>query len=124
MLTPLVEAEAVPYLAAMRYTDSGLAKRGAWEATWEAQRREDAGEHNVVVALPGGCKAPTLGRPIIGDIAANWMCHASGLLRTQARRGRESRRALDGRGGMISSKQRHSHNFIKTPKTNSGPPPR
>ena len=40
----LLDAEAVPYLAAYRYKDSGLRKRAAWEDTWALQRREDAGE--------------------------------------------------------------------------------
>jgi hypothetical protein len=43
-LTRLLEDEAVPYLAAYRYKDSGLAKHQSWEATWVLQRREDAGE--------------------------------------------------------------------------------
>ena len=43
-LVRLLEPEAVPYLAAYRYKDSGLRKREAWEQTWALQRREDAGE--------------------------------------------------------------------------------
>ena len=43
-LTTLLADEAVPYLAAHRYKDSGLRKRAAWEETWALQRREDAGE--------------------------------------------------------------------------------
>jgi len=37
----LVEAEAVPFLPALRYTGTGLAKRDEWEATWALQRLED-----------------------------------------------------------------------------------
>ncbi len=43
-LVRLLADEAVPYLAAYRYKDSGLRKRAAWEETWALQRREDAGE--------------------------------------------------------------------------------
>jgi hypothetical protein len=43
-LTRLLADQAVPYLAAYRYKDSGLRKRAAWERTWDLQRREDAGE--------------------------------------------------------------------------------
>jgi hypothetical protein len=43
-LQRLLAEEDVPYLAAHRYTDSGLRKRAAWEDTWRLQRREDAGE--------------------------------------------------------------------------------
>lgn len=44
MLEDLFKGEAVPYAASLRYKGRGLAKRAEWEATWEAQRREDAGE--------------------------------------------------------------------------------
>jgi hypothetical protein len=43
-LVRLLAEEAVPFLAAYRYKDSGLRKREAWEETWDLQRREDAGE--------------------------------------------------------------------------------
>ncbi len=43
-LVRLLSDEAVPYLAAHRYKDSGLRTREAWEQTWALQRREDAGE--------------------------------------------------------------------------------
>ncbi|MBI2570897.1 MAG: BREX-2 system adenine-specific DNA-methyltransferase PglX [Candidatus Schekmanbacteria bacterium] len=42
LVTDLVAADAAPYLAAYRYTASGLRKRAAWESTWDLQRREDA----------------------------------------------------------------------------------
>lgn len=43
-LAKLLADEAVPFLAAYRYKDSGLDTRAAWEETWALQRREDAGE--------------------------------------------------------------------------------
>lgn len=43
-MSDLALEEAVPYLAAFRYTDDGLRKRAVWERTWDLQRREDAGE--------------------------------------------------------------------------------
>jgi hypothetical protein len=42
MVAELVEAESVPFLPVLRYTETGLAKRAEWEATWALQRREDA----------------------------------------------------------------------------------
>lgn len=42
-LTRLLEPEGVPYLAALRYKDSGLRKRTEWEHTWAEQRKEDDG---------------------------------------------------------------------------------
>jgi hypothetical protein len=37
-------SESVPSHPYFVYTETGLAKRAAWEQTWEMQRREDAGE--------------------------------------------------------------------------------
>lgn len=48
-LGKLLAEETVPYLAALRYKDSGMRKRVEWEAVWELQRREDAGE---AVSIP------------------------------------------------------------------------
>jgi len=47
----LLADESVPYLAALRYKDSGLRKRAEWESVWELQRREDAGE-KVSIPVP------------------------------------------------------------------------
>lgn len=43
LVTDLVMSQDVPYLSALRYKETGLRKREQWEATWELQRREDAG---------------------------------------------------------------------------------
>jgi hypothetical protein len=51
-LLRLLAEEAVPYLAAYRYKDSGLRKREAWEQTWALQRREDAGEQVGPIPVP------------------------------------------------------------------------
>ena len=51
-LTRLLADEAVPYLAAYRYKDSGLRKRAEWEHTWALQRREDAGEKLDPIPVP------------------------------------------------------------------------
>jgi len=50
-LGKLIEEEAVPFLSAYRYKDSGLRKRAEWESVWELQRREDAGE-TVSIPVP------------------------------------------------------------------------
>src|SRR5690606_582711 len=52
LVSELVTDEAVPYLAAWRYTESGMRKRQAWERTWELQRREDAGEDVGTIPVP------------------------------------------------------------------------
>jgi hypothetical protein len=42
LVAELIAKESVPFLAAMRYTETGLRKRAQWEATWHKQRHEDA----------------------------------------------------------------------------------
>ncbi len=44
--------DAIPYIAAHRYTDSGLTKHAVWQHTWELQRREDAGEKVGPIPAP------------------------------------------------------------------------
>jgi len=41
ILNEIIADEHVPYLAAMRYKDSGLRIRREWEKVWEKQREED-----------------------------------------------------------------------------------
>jgi hypothetical protein len=53
-LERLLASEAVPYLAADRYTDSGLRKRASWEATWKLQRDADAGRYDTRPKTAGG----------------------------------------------------------------------
>jgi hypothetical protein len=42
LVAELVAGESVPFLAALRYSETGLRKRADWEATWDKQRAEDA----------------------------------------------------------------------------------
>ncbi|MCI2422751.1 BREX-2 system adenine-specific DNA-methyltransferase PglX [Saccharopolyspora sp. K220] len=41
ILADLVGTAQVPYLAALRYRESGLRKRSEWEQVWQLQRQED-----------------------------------------------------------------------------------
>jgi hypothetical protein len=41
LVAELGSREAVPFLSALRYTETGLRKRAQWEEIWEKQRRED-----------------------------------------------------------------------------------
>lgn len=50
-LGKLLQDEAVPAFAPLRYKPSGIEKFRAWEQTWELQRAEDRGEH-VTVEVP------------------------------------------------------------------------
>ena len=52
LVAELVASESVPFLPVLRYTDSGLRKRVQWEATWDLQRREDAGESVGQIPVP------------------------------------------------------------------------
>jgi hypothetical protein len=49
----LVQRASVPYLDALRYSDSGLRKRAVWQNTWTLQRREDAIDAEVAQRLAG-----------------------------------------------------------------------
>jgi hypothetical protein len=49
----LLEEGSVPYLPVLRYKETGLRKRQAWEETWVLQRREDAIEADVRAQNPG-----------------------------------------------------------------------
>lgn len=49
----LIQQASVPYLDALRYSDSGLRKRAVWQNTWVMQRREDAIDAEVVGRLAG-----------------------------------------------------------------------
>src|SRR4051812_11573986 len=44
VLGSLISAESVPFLAAYRFTPSGIEKFRQWQAIWEDQRREESGE--------------------------------------------------------------------------------
>ncbi|MDG9685963.1 BREX-2 system adenine-specific DNA-methyltransferase PglX [Streptomyces sp. DH18] len=52
VLTDVVATEHVPYLAALRYKDSGLRKRGQWERVWEQQREEDDKGTRLDIRVP------------------------------------------------------------------------
>ncbi|MCY7340467.1 MAG: BREX-2 system adenine-specific DNA-methyltransferase PglX, partial [Pseudonocardia sp.] len=52
ILETVVADEHVPYLAALRYKDSGLVKRAEWEQTWDLQRDEDRTGRNLHIAVP------------------------------------------------------------------------
>lgn len=44
--------EAVPFLAAQRFTAAGIKKHAAWRRVWEAQRQEDSGIAGGRLAVP------------------------------------------------------------------------
>lgn len=52
VVADLVKDESVPYLAAYRYTESGMRAYAQWLNTWELQRREDAGEDVGTIPVP------------------------------------------------------------------------
>jgi hypothetical protein len=52
LVAELVKAEAVPYVAALRYKPSGLRKWEQWLETWDLQRREDAGDNVGEIPVP------------------------------------------------------------------------
>ncbi|MEU9465342.1 BREX-2 system adenine-specific DNA-methyltransferase PglX [Streptomyces avermitilis] len=52
VLADVITAEHVPYLAALRYKDSGLRKREQWEHVWELQRGEDKTGKRLDIPVP------------------------------------------------------------------------
>ncbi|MEV4078772.1 BREX-2 system adenine-specific DNA-methyltransferase PglX [Nonomuraea fuscirosea] len=52
VLEEITATEHVPYLAVLRYKDTGLRKRAQWERTWEQQREEDATGERLNIAVP------------------------------------------------------------------------
>ncbi|WP_344278840.1 BREX-2 system adenine-specific DNA-methyltransferase PglX [Streptomyces hebeiensis] len=52
VLAEIVDAEHVPYLAALRYKDSGLRNREQWEQVWELQREEDRTGKRLDIPVP------------------------------------------------------------------------
>lgn len=44
LVSELVDAEGVPFLAGFRYAETGMEKRATWEETWRLQRLEDEGK--------------------------------------------------------------------------------
>ncbi|WP_328541203.1 BREX-2 system adenine-specific DNA-methyltransferase PglX [Streptomyces sp. NBC_00371] len=52
VLAEALDAEHVPYLAALRYKDTGLRKRAQWEEVWDLQREEDAAGERRNIPLP------------------------------------------------------------------------
>ncbi|WP_221448295.1 BREX-2 system adenine-specific DNA-methyltransferase PglX [Saccharothrix violaceirubra] len=51
-LERIVADQHVPYLAALRYKDSGLRKRAEWENVWELQREEDRTGRQLDIPVP------------------------------------------------------------------------
>ena len=52
LVAQLVGDEAVPFLAAYRYTADGLRKRAEWERTWDLQREEDRTGGRLDIPVP------------------------------------------------------------------------
>ncbi|MFF8816285.1 BREX-2 system adenine-specific DNA-methyltransferase PglX [Streptomyces pactum] len=52
VLAEIVADEHVPYLAAMRYKDSGLRNREQWEQVWDMQREEDRTGKRLDIPVP------------------------------------------------------------------------
>jgi len=57
----LLQADAVPFLDACVYTESGREKRASWQQTWEAQRAEDCGEP-ASPSIPSGYSQGSRGK--------------------------------------------------------------
>ncbi|KAA9380114.1 BREX-2 system adenine-specific DNA-methyltransferase PglX [Microbispora cellulosiformans] len=63
VLTVILADEHVPYLAALRYKDTGLRKRAQWERTWDLQREEDATGERLNIPVPPKYTSADFRRP-------------------------------------------------------------
>lgn len=52
VLAEILDTEYVPYLATLRYKESGLRKRAQWEETWKLQREEDRTGQRLDIPVP------------------------------------------------------------------------
>src|SRR5262249_14746006 len=52
VLAEIIAEAHVPYLAQLRYRDSGLLKRTVWEQAWELQRAEDRTGRQLDIPVP------------------------------------------------------------------------
>jgi hypothetical protein len=52
ILEQVIADQHVPYLAALRYKDTGLRKREQWEEVWELQREEDRTGKRLDIPVP------------------------------------------------------------------------
>ncbi|WP_328806922.1 BREX-2 system adenine-specific DNA-methyltransferase PglX [Nocardiopsis coralli] len=71
VVAEIVRTEHVPYLAALRYKESGMRKRAQWEKVWDLQRKEDSlnagllegeAEHRLDIPVPPKYTTPDFRR--------------------------------------------------------------
>jgi len=98
-LVRLLADEAVPFLAAYRYKETGLRKREAWEETWALQRREDAGERVGAIPVPPKYAPAELGRLLPG--AAHGPCRPGQPDHSRTRRLATDRPGSRTQGGSV-----------------------
>ena len=82
----------MPFLAAYRYNESGLRKRGAWKETWRLQRLEDAGENVGQIPVPPRYTSADFRRTSYWQARGSWTCRRSGSSCVQTLDGRLTRR--------------------------------
>jgi len=81
VIAEITDAEHVPYLAALRYKDTGLRKRRQWEETWDLQRQEDATGKRLCSEHPGAAESTLRRLPqglVLVRTAASWTYQRSG----------------------------------------------
>jgi hypothetical protein len=79
LIANLALKESVPFLAALRYTETGLRKRGQWEETWDKQRQEDVIDAEVAGKRDEflGFAAATFHPRQEGETAEDWSTRLS-----------------------------------------------
>ena len=82
-LGKLLADQAVPFLAAYRYKETGMVKRREWEAVWDLQRREDAGETVDIPIPPKYAQADFL-EAVVLEVAGQARCAQERFISSRA----------------------------------------
>jgi hypothetical protein len=64
VVAALVKDQNVPFLATLRYAESGMSVHAQWEKTWELQRREDTGTKVGNISVPPKYKKEDFQDPV------------------------------------------------------------
>ena len=107
-LETLLADQVVPYLAASRYTESGLRKRAEWEQVWSLQRDADAGLINASdIPVPPKYTGADFVKQSVLVASRQTRCAQRTLHRLPRRRAAHRPQPVAGMGGLESRPAGH-----------------
>jgi hypothetical protein len=97
LVADLALKESGPFLAALRYTETGLRKRAQWEETWDKQRHEDAIDAELAAKRDDflGFAAATLHPRQEAETAEDWSARLAALTKAPEIQALADRRLAD-----------------------------